>query len=336
MKKILFFLVIGLTLAYLLCFPAQAFAASASGLTLWFHTVLPSLLPFLILSDFLIHTGRIPRLLKHFQGFFARFLGLDSYGAYACVLGLFCGYPMGAKLTADLVREQKISLAEAKYLLAFSNNASPMFLSSYVLLNTLDAREYTFPTFFILYAADMLTALHFRIKYHPLSPGPAPKKGNPARENYSGGSSRLKAKSPENTDKKKEAPGGSLSRLIDVSIMNGFETITRLGGYIILFSIGASMIVRLTRPFPLLGWILPGLVEITTGIHQAASSPLPFEIRYLLILVFTAFGGLSAAAQTKGMLSGTPLSLKHYLPGKLIHAAWTLVLGILFLFFLRR
>lgn len=42
---------------YLLRFPEDAFQASASGVTLWFFHVLPSLLPFMILSDFFIHTG---------------------------------------------------------------------------------------------------------------------------------------------------------------------------------------------------------------------------------------------------------------------------------------
>ena len=52
------------------------------------------------------------------------------YGSYALLLGLICGYPMGAKLTADLFREGKITKSEAQYLLTFCNNPGPVFISS--------------------------------------------------------------------------------------------------------------------------------------------------------------------------------------------------------------
>lgn len=320
MKRILFFAMIFATIAYLLCFPAEAFAASADGLRLWFGTVLPSLLPFMILSDFLIHAGVIPRLLGHFERLSRHLLGLDAYGMYAFFLGLFCGYPMGARLTAELYTQKKITRKEAEYLLTFSNNASPMFLTSYVLTNTLQAPRYTIPTFAILWGSSIITSMIFR--HHICR----------RQEEHSSG---LKTPLPDydgvSRTKKETSIGASIGHLIDVSIMNSFETITRLGGYIILFSIGVSILLQITAPVPWAGWILPGVVEITTGIRQIAASPLPFAVRYLLILCCAAFGGLSTMAQTKGMLAGTPLSLSHYIKGKLTQTTVTLFLGILFL-----
>lgn len=315
MKKILFFATIFLTVLYLLCFPADAFAASADGVRLWFGTVLPSLLPFMILSDFLIHAGVIPRLLGYLEGITRRLLGLDAYGAYAFFLGLFCGYPMGARLSADLYMQGKISRQEAEYLLTFSNNPSPMFLTSYVLTNTLSAPRYTLPTFAILWGSCLITAWFFRpsCRSRAVVYSAEISAGEPSRE------------------KKETSIGASIGHQIDVSIMNSFEAITRLGGYIILFSIGASILLRITAPVPPAGWILPGVVEITTGIRQAAASPLPFSVRYLLILCYASFGGLSTVAQTKGMLTGTPLSLSHYIKGKLFQTALTFLLGSLFL-----
>lgn len=307
MKRLVFVSAIISALFFLLFFPKQAFAASSEGLKLWFYTVLPSLLPFLILSDVLIHTGKIPDLLKHFAPFFRKCFGLSVYGAYAFCLGLFCGYPMGAKLTADLLRENKIDLPEAEYLLTFSNNASPMFISSYILLNSLNAHHIALPTFFILYLSVGITSVIFRLRY------------------------RRFAVIPPQKEKTEASLKSSLSRLVDVSVMNGFETITRLGGYIILFSIGAAMITSLTDSLPLLSRTLPGLVEITTGIHQIASSSLSFPIKYLMILTVTSFGGISAIAQTKGMLSGTPLSIGNYIAGKTVNAVCTFFLGLLFL-----
>ena len=58
---------------YLLRFPEDAFQASASGVTLWFFHVLPSLLSFMILSDFFIHTGLASVLLQKTKGNFSVF-----------------------------------------------------------------------------------------------------------------------------------------------------------------------------------------------------------------------------------------------------------------------
>ena len=65
-------------------------------------------------------------------------------------------------------------------------------------------------------------------------------------------------------------------------IMNGFETITRLGGYILLFSILAGCI-RYYAPFPLLyQYLLLGFTEITSGLSLISVSGLPYMTRILL------------------------------------------------------
>lgn len=306
MKRLFFFIAVLTTLTFLICFPKQAFLASSEGLKLWFYTVLPSLLPFIILSDFLIHTGKIPELLRFSAPFFQKCFGLSVYGSYAFFLGLFCGYPMGAKLTADLYRNGKIEKTEAQYLLTFSNNASPMFISSYILLNSLKTPGISMATFCILLFATIITSFIFRIWYGRFSVPTLP------------------------LEKGTENSKSSWGNLIDMSIMNGFETITRLGGYIILFSIGASMMIRLTGKNKVLAILLSSTVEITTGIHQISGSNLNFYLKYLLILTFTSFGGISAIAQTKGMLSGTPLSLSVYITGKTVNAVCTFFLVLLF------
>lgn len=309
MRSFTFATLLFLVLFYLLRFPGEVFQASASGVTLWFFHVLPSLLPFMILSDFLIHSGLAFYVLKHIDGCFRFLFGLSSYGTYAFLLGLFCGYPMGAKLTADLLREHKISIHEARYLLTFCNNPSPVFVSSYLLLDTLHLSHAAGYTFLILYLSLFLTSLIFRLLLKP----------DTVNE-------RLL------TDTSDGALKESISYLIDTSIMRAFETITKLGGYIILFSILASLIIKVTVSVPVISLILTGLTEMTTGIAMIGNSDLPFSVRYLFVLTAASFGGLSCIAQTRGMLHGTPLKIHTYIVGKLVHAACTLFIGWLLLF----
>ena len=307
MKRFFFFSFVIAMLLFLLCYPKEAFQASADGLRLWFFTVLPTLLPFLILSDALIHAGKIPAFFHHFSRFFSWSLGLSLYGTYAFALGLFCGYPMGARLTADLLKEKKIDRREADYLLTFANNASPMFLSSYILVQTLDMRQMAVSTFIILYLSTFLTSLLFRCLFH-----------------------RFHVTSTAADSAISEQAQPLPERLIDYSIMNGFETITRLGGYIILFSIAAAMVHTFFHSLPVISWLLPGIMEITTGIHLIGLSTMPAMQKYVIILTLTTFGGVSSIAQTKGMLNGTPLSIKTYILGKTVQTVITLSICLLF------
>ena len=110
--------------------------------------------------------------------------------------------------------------------------------------------------------------------------------------------------------------------LLDVMLpgMDGFETLTRLGGYIMLFSMIASLLQKLPIP-RILTLILTGMVEITNGIAMLPDSGLPKSTQYVLAVVYTAFGGLSGIAQTSSMIRDTPLSIKRYCIAKLLLAA---------------
>ena len=150
-------------LFYMLLYPEKVLADSLAGLNLWFHTVLPSLLPFMILSNVLIGANAVSVLMRPFSGFFRHGLGLSPEGGYAWLLGLFCGFPMGARLTGTMYREKKISREEADYLLTFANQSSPMFLSTYVILHGLRDTSLTVPVFAVFYGSAFLTGLVFRI-----------------------------------------------------------------------------------------------------------------------------------------------------------------------------
>ena len=108
-------------------------------------------------------------------------------------------------------------------------------------------------------------------------------------------------------------------KIIDTGIMDGFETLTRLGGYI-MFSMIASLLQKLPIPH-ILTLILAGMVEMTNGIAMLPDSGLPKSTQYVLAVVYTDFGGLSGIAQTSSMIRDTPLSIKRYCIAKLLLAA---------------
>ena len=165
MKKSLLFLSSLLLFFCLLIFPARTFFYACEGVNLWFHTILPSLLPFLILTSLLLETGAARRISARAEVFFQTVFGLSPAGFYALFLGLFCGFPMGARITAQLYEAEEIDRNEACYLLTFCSSPSPAFLSSYVILTAFSGQIHPGFVFGVLYGSNFLTGFLFRLVF---------------------------------------------------------------------------------------------------------------------------------------------------------------------------
>ena len=127
--KSFFSSLLGATLfVILLFFPGLVFEGAKMGLNLWFFTLVPTLLPFMVFSNILIQSRLIEHLL-FLPGLFTRkYLHLSPAGLYAFLCGFFFGYPSGAKILADLLKTDQIDPKEASMLFGFCNNVSPAFL----------------------------------------------------------------------------------------------------------------------------------------------------------------------------------------------------------------
>lgn len=297
-----------LFIIYMLLYPADALAGSKTGLLLWFQTVLPTLLPFMILSNLLLASGFTERVPAFISAFFRRLLGLSPNGCYAFLLGIFCGYPMGGKITADLYRTGLISRSEADFLLTFTNNVSPMFILTFIIQENLKHPEHTLRIFFILYFSTFCTGQIFRLL--SLRKG---RKGTCASV-------------PQH--KKETSHPLPIGEMIDVSIMNSFETITRLGGYIILCSILVTAIQKIPDVLLPLKMLLESTAEISTGIHTISLRQYEYPLQFLFTLCAASFGGFCVMLQTKSILKDTDLTLTPYIKGKLVQTFLTALLAL--------
>ncbi|MEE1314307.1 MAG: transporter, partial [Faecalimonas sp.] len=158
----------GISIAFffvLLCFPKETVSGATSGLLLWFQIVLPTLLPYLIATNLLIQTNSISYISRFSGPFLQRIFRVSPDGSFAILAGFLCGYPIGAKVSADLVRSHRISEKEGNYLLSFCNNTSPAFLTSYLVLQNLKEEALLLPTLLILFLSPILCSFFFRRFY---------------------------------------------------------------------------------------------------------------------------------------------------------------------------
>lgn len=286
-------------LFFLLLHPDEGLLGARDGLTLWLNVMLPTLLPFLIFTGILLKAGNLTKLLNPFSLLWEKCFGLSPAGAYVLILGFLCGYPMGAKIAHDLYINDQISKKEGEYLLSFSCNASPAFVVSYLTGSILQNRIHPMQIVLILLTADLFCMLFFRfLIYHGNTLTPA------------------KVKSIKKETYQQDFTGV----ILDVSIMNGFETITRLGGYILIFSLVFTCI-RHYWPFSEQTSILfTSPIELTTGLQQIAHSRYSWRFRCISSITLTAFGGLCVMFQTKSVLENR-LSLFPYVTSKCLNTS---------------
>lgn len=308
MKRIFFTVGIFLLLIFLLRNPQEALAASRDGLNLWLNTLLPTLLPFLILTGLLIKTEIAEALTAPFRSFWNICLGISPSGAYAVILGMLCGYPMGAKIASDMYRHGKIGRREAQYLLTFTNHASPVFINTYLIHICLNNHANPLIIYLIFFLSGIITMLFFRFVVY--------KNQTLTAENFS-------------TSKMEPSATDSLGTLLDTSIMNGFETIARLGGYILLFSILSALIRHYWKFGTLAECLFLSSLELTTGLHFLAESALCYPVKYVMAVSAAAFGGICILAQTKSVLH-PGLSILPYLCAKCLNAMIAAVLVLIF------
>lgn len=295
--------------------PATAYNGASFGLLLWFHNLLPSLLPFIILSNLMVKLDIASKVSRVLYPVFGRLLGISSDGCYPLLFGFLSGIPMGAKATADLVRENRISRRQAQFLIGMCNNASPMFIIGYISISQLKLPSVKYQLLLIIYGSAILSALIWRF--------------------LSGLYQKRKKKDTEAgpDDYERLVPKES-SRfsfdLLDGCIMNGFETITRIGGYVIMFNILAQMLKEFGGSSGLIKAVGMGLLEITTGINQLCSLNIDNKIKIVLAATLCSFGGLSAIAQTKSVLQDSRLSISSYIAVKLLHALLAGIISFLY------
>ena len=301
----------------MLIFPHATFQGASIGLLLWFHNVLPNLLPCVILSNLMVQLNITKLISKVFHPFLGKVFRVSLEGCYPIAIGFLSGIPMGAKSTADQLRQHKITRAEGQFLISLCNNASPMFIIGYIAITQLKLPQIKYTLFAIIYSSAILGAVLMRFLMRRYET-----KGNCTNN--------LKAAQIEQSQ---DASSSSLRfsfALLDQSIMNGFEVVTRIGGYIILFSILAQIIQTVGPEVGTYKAFLMGLFEITTGISQICKSNLDMGIKIVLVTVLTTFGGFSGIAQTKSVLGNQGLSIKSYILVKLLSTGISFALTYLY------
>lgn len=121
---------LGVCCVILTVFSDTASAAVSRALSVCAERLLPSLFPYMVVSSLLVSTGAADAISRKLPA--ARIFGLPAAASSAVILGLLCGFPLGAKTAAELYERGTVGKNEAEALISVSNNTGPSFVVSVI------------------------------------------------------------------------------------------------------------------------------------------------------------------------------------------------------------
>lgn len=293
-------------------------AGARAGLMLWFHDVLPLLLPFMLLSNLFVLKIRTKK----------------TGAAYAIpvlfLLGLLCGYPLGAKMASDFTKEGYIKPSTATILLPLCNNISPMFLSGYIGHTVLQDR---FPFWFllvVLYVPYVLVTSIAFLLLHTINKHKQKfsYSNKHTKRTISAQEAAITYHSSDPTDHTCEYPTKHISQQATSTqtndlLLQSVIQITYVGLYIMICSILFALVCAIPDLPQDVSTVLCCILEITQGSTVLAASAFPLASKTALILACTSFGGISAFLQTLQVTKQSGLSMIYYFVVKCICGCMT-------------
>ena len=266
------------------------------GLSLCARAVVPSLFPFMVLSELLVESGAGEWLVAPLERPLGKLLGLPRAGCCAVVLGLLCGFPVGARCAILAHEKGSLPRDECERTLACSSIPSSAFLISTV--GTTLWQDAKFGVF--LYISAIFSALLGGFLLHVLQ------KSKKDEEN--------KPLSPTPTKIHFEA------KMFPSAIRNATVSTLLICAYVVFFSTLTGTVELVLGRFAAneaTHAILSSLLELSGGVSAAASLA---NRRLATILTGAAVGwsGLSIHCQMLSLCDGHDLSTRPYIIAKLV------------------
>ncbi len=301
----------------LVLFSKQNLAATKNGLLLWANSVVPSLLPFFIATELLSQTNVVSSLGILFNKFMKPIFNVPGVGAYAFLMGIISGYPIGAKIVTKFRKDGFCTKAEAERLLSFTNNSGPLFIIGTVGISLFGDTRIGLLLFITHLVSCIIVGFIFRFwKY------------NDSETSFS-----KKSLSPSST----YVGFSNLGEILSNSISNAIHSIFIIGGFVVLFCVIISILdssgiltsfSNIIRPiFNLFGInssfvkpTLSGIIELTNGLKQISNiNTKSISINIIFSSFLLGFGGLSILLQVLSITSKSDISIKPYIIGKFLH-----------------
>lgn len=311
-------------------FPSQTLESALRGLSIWWQVLFPALFPFFVISELLLGFGIVHFFGKLLDPLMRPLFRLPGIGSFVVTMGYVSGYPVGARLTAQLWEQGLVKRAEGERLVAFTTTSDPIFLIGAVSVGF----------FHNAALAPLLAAAHYGgafiigllMRFHD--------RHEPVTESHRRAPSRRASRLVEATKAMHEArlmDGRSLGKLLQDSIQSALRLMMVVGGLVVFFSVVMELLTHagvvealaeglrflfgaVGLPAKLADAIVFGLFEVTLGARAAGEAGTGLMHQAAIAAWILSWGGLSVHAQVLSLLSRTDLRYMPLMLARLTHA----------------
>lgn len=263
------------------------------GLRLCTVTVIPSLFPFMIISELIIKNPTIYKISRLLRRPMRILFGVGEAGGCAFILGTLCGFPIGAKTAVSAYDSGQISKDELSRLLCFCNNPGSAFVISAIGISLLGSKQLGIIMYVCIVLSSIIVGISLNLIFH--------KSAKPIEEYLS-----LCARK------------GDIITTFTSAVSSSATTMLTVCAYVVFFSalVGciSNILVSLSTP-EFLTTLIFGFFEMTSGVSAAANTQ-NIEIAIILCAAFAAWSGISVHCQIITICAGRGLSYKQYFISK--------------------
>ena len=298
--KIFLTVLILYVLLNMVIFPDMYMSVTLNGLTAWALNVLPSVLPFIFFTKVLSSLGCVERVSKIFSKPCKKLFRTSPLSAYVFFTSIISGYPVGAKMTADLYQSGRITKSDAFKMTSFCSTSGPMFIIGAVGIGMLANPIYGY----IMLTSHILGAFFNGLLYRNIN--------------------------PKDDGKKTELNLASKKANFAEMVTDSALSIITVGAIIAIFFVVITSFAPIFNLFPPeISCVLEGLIEITKGCIDISGS-LSGNIAVIACTFVISFGGLSTILQSIAMLDKLNMPIWLFILQKFTHAVTSTVFAILF------
>ncbi len=337
MKKsfinIIFIILLIYILIGIVTHPKLALDSAHDSLLTWFNVVIPSLLPFFIISEILIRIGFVNFIGKLLEPLMKPIFNVPGISAFPFSMSIISGYPTGIKIISSLRSKNLISKTEAERAMCFSSTSGPLFMIGAVSIGMLNNPSIVPLVIYPHYFGALTIGFLFRFY----------KKGEDNLSHYYTLQKKNLNASANNINKNiKKTPIG---KVISDSVKSSINTITLIGGFMIIYTVLVEIIftsnffslfinfmqklIPVQINIEVTKALFAGIFELTTGCKKISTTNLGLMQKVILINFLIGWSGFSVHSQAISFLSNTDINSKIYIIAKLLHGSLASIYTIL-------
>ena len=275
------------------------------GLSVCATTLIPALFPFMVISDLFVRSGSADTLGSLLAAPMRALFGVSGAGAVAIVLGVLCGFPIGARCAVSLFDAGRITKDECERLIAISSSPSSAFLISAVGVSLFGSRALGRALYVATLAASLIIGVTLNII-----------------------SKRKRKKEPAEAVSERSCVTQKrvfATASVSESIASSADAMLKICAFVVFFT---AFVGTLSTAFD--AWEMPELAramicsvfELTGGVREAATL-CPTSLGATVAAFAAGWSGISVHLQIASICGGRDISLRPYILSKLASGALT-------------